>query len=130
MISKNGIMSIYSFLLGLCILLVTLLQNNTLSAYMHDNNVNEFYLFIAYAIIANVLVRIINRGVAYKVSDIVPWLISGLKLIKLFCVTDMRPSLVLGLGHGYRLVDFSPCAAIMETFWMVMNINQPHHSPY
>lgn len=69
MISKNGMVSIYGFLLGLSMLLVSLLQNGDLSAYIHDNNVNEFHLFIAYAAIANVLVRIINRGVTYKVSD-------------------------------------------------------------
>lgn len=69
MISKNGIVSIYGFLLGLSILLVSLLQSRNLSAYIHDNNVNEFHLFMAYAAIANVLVRIINRGVTYKVSN-------------------------------------------------------------
>jgi len=67
--SKNGIVSVYAFLLGLSIVpVVLLLQNGLLSAYTHGDNVNTLQLFAVYVVVANILVRIINRGAVYKVS--------------------------------------------------------------
>ncbi|VVC45667.1 Hypothetical protein CINCED_3A015029 [Cinara cedri] len=66
MISKNGLVSVYGLLLGIFVLFIILLLPNTiLSAY--STNVNTFHVFFFYAIISNVLVRIFNRGVVYKI---------------------------------------------------------------
>lgn len=73
MISKNGIVSVYGFLLGLSILFVWLLLRNSdlLDTYVDPAVVNPLHLFIVYAAIANVLVRVVNRGTTYKVSIVV-----------------------------------------------------------
>lgn len=70
MISKNGIVSVYGFLLGLSVLFVwLLLQNNVfLGTYVDRTVVNPLHLFIVYTAISNVLVRVVNRGITYKVS--------------------------------------------------------------
>lgn len=76
MISKNGLISVYGWLLGLSVLFVLLLlPNSRLSAYGKD--VNTFQLFFIYATIANVLVRIVNRGIVYKVCIITGHRLSG-----------------------------------------------------
>lgn len=69
MISKNGIVSVYGFLLGLSVLFVwLLLQNNVLLGnYVDRTVVNPLHLFIVYTAISNVLVRVVNRGITYKV---------------------------------------------------------------
>lgn len=70
MISKNGIVSVYGFLLGLSMLFVLLLLRSNLwpvSDYVNGRDVNSLHLFVVYAAIANVLVLIINRGIVYKV---------------------------------------------------------------
>ncbi|XP_001951240.1 protein-S-isoprenylcysteine O-methyltransferase [Acyrthosiphon pisum] len=69
MISKNGIVSVYGFLLGLSNLFVWLLLGNSdlLDTYVDPAVVNPLHLFIVYAAIANVLVCVVNRGTTYKV---------------------------------------------------------------
>lgn len=70
MISKNGIVSVYGFLLGLSVLVIFfLLRSGVLQIYENINNVSVVHLFVVYAIIANILVRIINRSTIYKVSN-------------------------------------------------------------
>lgn len=71
MISKNGIVSVYGFLLGLSMLFALLLLRSDLwppSDYVNGRDVNTLHLFVVYAAITHVLVRIINRGIIYKVN--------------------------------------------------------------
>lgn len=71
MISKNGIISVYGFLLGLSVLFALHLVRSDswpVSNYLNGHDVNPMHLFVLYAVIANVLVRIINRGIGYKVK--------------------------------------------------------------
>jgi len=69
MISKNGVVSVYGFLLGLSVLFVWLLIQNSvlLDIYADLTIVNPLHLFIVYAAISNVLVCVVNRGITYKV---------------------------------------------------------------
>lgn len=69
MISKNGIVSVYGFLFGLSILFVFfILQSGLLPIYKDNNDVNVVHLFIAYAAITNIIVRIAYRNIIYKVN--------------------------------------------------------------
>lgn len=65
MISKYGIISIYGFLLGLGALVVLPVSRGSISAYVHNNNL--LYLFAMYSAITNVVIRIVCRGIVYKV---------------------------------------------------------------
>lgn len=73
MISKNGIVSVYGFLLGLSILFVWLLLQHgvVLTTYVDSHGLNLLHLFVVYAAITNVLVRLVNRGTTYKVSAVI-----------------------------------------------------------
>lgn len=66
--SKHGVVSVYAFLLGFSVVPVLFfLQNGPLSAFVHDNNVNVPQLFVIYTVVVNILVRIVNRDVVYKI---------------------------------------------------------------
>ncbi|XP_050428035.1 protein-S-isoprenylcysteine O-methyltransferase [Adelges cooleyi] len=64
MIAKLGIVSIYGFLLGLPILFVLIPNTFPIIYYIE---INVLHLFIIYAVLTHVLVRIINRGIVYNI---------------------------------------------------------------
>jgi len=126
--SKNGIVSVYTFLLGLSVIPVLFsMQNSPLLAFKHGDIVNVSQLFVVYATITNVLVRIVSRGVVYKVRVMLSrplaavWCIQPINVNQptFFCVTDMRPGLVFGIGHGWWSAYLSTGSSLVETFWMV-----------
>jgi protein-S-isoprenylcysteine O-methyltransferase len=91
-----------------------LLHNGTLSAYV--NNANVLHLFVVYAAIANILVRIIYRGVLYIIS--VQALFLGLTLAAGLIVSIQAPTswtpfgwyiCVMSIFHYSEFISIAVC---------------------
>lgn len=124
MISKNGIVSVYGFLLGLSISIIFfILQCGLLPVYKDNKDVNVVHLFIGYAVLTNILVRIAYRSIMYKVSiSINSCTYLNLYAYETFCLTDMRTGFISRFDNGCWLVGLNSITSIMETIWMVINL--------
>lgn len=124
MIAKNGIVSVYGFLLGLSISFIFfILQSGLLPVYKDNNDVNVVHLFIGYAVLTNILVLIAYRSIMYKVSiSINSCTCLNLYAYETFCLTDMRTGFISRIDYGCWLVGLNSVTSIMETIWMVINL--------